>query len=101
MCSPEIVKISNVVTIVKINSNILNMLRETLLNMGNNIIWAGILMAPAQIKPHLSTEEMAVWVREAPTKETYKHRPAIWLTHIGPFHAHQVATYPHRLYGYG
>lgn len=47
---------------------------------------------PAKIKPWLSTEEMAVWVREAPTKEVYKRRLAVWLTHIGPFHAHQVAT---------
>lgn len=47
---------------------------------------------PAQIEPWLSPEEMAVWVREAPTKETYKRRLAIWLTRIGPFHAHQVAT---------
>lgn len=47
---------------------------------------------PAQIKPWLSTEEMSVWLREAPSKEAYKRRLAIWLTHIGPFHAHQVAT---------
>jgi transposase len=47
---------------------------------------------PAQIKPWLSTEEMAAWLREAPSKEAYKRRLAIWLTHIDPFHAHQVAT---------
>jgi transposase len=46
---------------------------------------------PAQIKPWLSTEEMAVWINEAPTKDTYRHRLAIWLTHIGPFHAQRVA----------
>ncbi len=46
---------------------------------------------PAQIKPWLSFEELAVWVREAPSKETYQKRLAVWLTHIGPFPAHQVA----------
>jgi len=47
---------------------------------------------PAQIKPWLSTQEMAIWVNDAPTKETYRHRLAIWLTHIGPFYAQRVAT---------
>ena len=47
---------------------------------------------PAQIKPWLSTEELAVWVQEGLDREAYRRRLAIWLTHIGPFHAHQVAT---------
>ena len=46
---------------------------------------------PAQISPWLSTEEMMVWVREAPTKESYRNRLAIWLTYIGPFHTQRVA----------
>jgi transposase len=46
---------------------------------------------PAQISPWLSTEEMMVWIREAPTKEAYRHRLAVWLTYIGPFHAQRVA----------
>ena len=46
---------------------------------------------PAQIKPWISPEEMMVWVREAPGRDAYQKRLAIWLTHIGPFHAHQVA----------
>ena len=47
---------------------------------------------PARIKPWLSEEELLVWVREAPSREAYQKRLAIWLTFIGPFHAHQVAT---------
>ncbi|MFQ5540220.1 MAG: winged helix-turn-helix domain-containing protein [Candidatus Binatia bacterium] len=46
---------------------------------------------PAQIKQWMSPEELAVWVREAPSKEAYKERLAIWLTYIGPYHARQVA----------
>jgi transposase len=49
------------------------------------------MRGPAQIKPWLSIEEMMVWVREAPTKESYRHRLSVWLTHIGPFHAQRVA----------
>lgn len=49
------------------------------------------MRGPAQIKPWLSTEEMAIWVNDAPTKDAYRHRLAIWLTHIGPFHAQRVA----------
>ena len=47
---------------------------------------------PARIEPWMSTEEMAMWVRGAPDKEALKRRLAIWLTHIRPFHAHEVAT---------
>ena len=50
------------------------------------------MRGPAQIKPWLSTQEMAIWVNDAPTKDAYRHRLAIWLTHIGPFHAQRVAT---------
>jgi len=49
------------------------------------------MRGPAQMKPWLSTEEMAVWVNDAHTKDAYRHRLAIWLTHIGPFHAQRVA----------
>lgn len=45
---------------------------------------------PAQIKSWMSPLELAVWVREAPTRDSYKQRVAIWLTHLG-YHAHQVA----------
>jgi transposase len=46
---------------------------------------------PAQIKPWLTVEELAVWVQEAPGREAYQKRLAIWLTQTGPFHAQQVA----------
>lgn len=46
---------------------------------------------PAQVKPWMSVEGMMVWVREAPTREDYKRRLAIWLTQVGPYHARQVA----------
>ena len=46
---------------------------------------------PARIKPWLSPEELAVWVREAPDLKSYQRRLAIWLTQFGPFHARQVA----------
>lgn len=47
---------------------------------------------PARIKPHLSAEELSFWVRSAPTRESYQKRLAVWLTYIGSFHAHEVAT---------
>ena len=46
---------------------------------------------PAQLEPWMSPEELALWVREAPTRQTYQIRLAIWLTHLGPFHAREVA----------
>ena len=46
---------------------------------------------PAQIKSWLDLEELAMWVREAPTRDSYQKRLAIWLTQVGPFHAHKVA----------
>jgi transposase len=39
----------------------------------------------------LSTEELQVWVREAPDRDAYQKRLSVWLTYIGPYHAHQVA----------
>jgi transposase len=46
---------------------------------------------PATITPWLSDEELALWVQEAVDKPTYQKRLAIWLTHVGPFHAEKVA----------
>ena len=46
---------------------------------------------PAQIKPWVSVEELAVWVQEAPTRDAYRERLAIWLTQLGPYHAQQIA----------
>ena len=48
---------------------------------------------PAVIEPWLSTEELQVWVREAPDKASYQRRLAVWLTHIGELAAHQVAEF--------
>jgi transposase len=49
------------------------------------------MRGPAQIKSWLSEEEFLVWLREAPDREAYQKRLAIWLTKIGPFPAHEVA----------
>lgn len=38
---------------------------------------------PAQIMPWLTEEELAIWVREAPSKDAYQKRLAIWFTHLG------------------
>jgi len=46
---------------------------------------------PAQIKPHLTTEELRDWVYQAPDRNSYQRRLAIWLTYKGKFHARQVA----------
>jgi len=48
---------------------------------------------PASITPWLSTEEMQVWVREAPDKPSYQKRVAIWLAHLGEFAARQIADW--------
>lgn len=46
---------------------------------------------PAPLEPWLSEEEILVWLREAPDREAYKRRLAVWLTHLGPHYAHEVA----------
>lgn len=46
---------------------------------------------PAHISPWMTDEQLADWVREAPTLDAYKKRLAIWLTRRGPFHAHRVS----------
>jgi transposase len=56
--------------------------------------WAGgeiRMKMPAQIHPWLNDEELAQWLREAPSQDAYKKRLAIWLTRRGPFHAHRVS----------
>lgn len=47
---------------------------------------------PAQIKEWMSLEELQDWIREAPDQVAYKKRMAVWLTIIGPFYAHEIAT---------
>jgi transposase len=47
---------------------------------------------PAKLKPWLSVEELMVWVQEATSREDYQRRLAVWLTHIGPYYAQEIAT---------
>ncbi len=46
---------------------------------------------PARIEPWLSTDEVLAWLRDARDRDAYQKRLAIWLTVVGPFHAHEVA----------
>ncbi len=46
---------------------------------------------PARIESWLSTEDLQVWVREAPDKSAYQRRLAIWLTGVCRLPAHRVA----------
>ena len=46
---------------------------------------------PVRIEPWMSLDELLAWLREAPDRDAYQRRLAIWLTVIGPFHAHEVA----------
>ena len=48
---------------------------------------------PATVQPWLSTEELQVWVREAPNKDSYPRRWAVWLTQVGQLPAHQIAEW--------
>ena len=47
---------------------------------------------PASIKPWLSAEDLQTWIREASSCDEYQKRLAIWLTFIGSYPAHHVAT---------
>lgn len=47
---------------------------------------------PASIRPWLSKQGLQAWVRKAHDREEYQKRLAVWLTHMGPFPAHRVAT---------
>lgn len=52
----------------------------------------GIAMRPpAEIKDWLPIGQMFQWLQEAPNEAAHKRRMAIWLTHTGNLHAHQVA----------
>ena len=46
---------------------------------------------PARIRPHLTVDELGMWVEDAPDRDTYRRRLAIWMTECGPYHAQQVA----------
>ena len=47
---------------------------------------------PAKLSPWFTTEELVAWLQEAPDKASYQRRLAIWLTHLGPFPAAEVAA---------
>jgi len=47
---------------------------------------------PAYIHPWFSREEFLLWLREAPDKDAYQKRLAIWMTMYGPTPAHEVAA---------
>lgn len=47
---------------------------------------------PAKLEPWFSAEQLVAWLQEAPDKASYQRRLSIWLTHIGPFPAGEVAT---------
>jgi len=46
---------------------------------------------PAKIKDWLTVQKMYNWLQNAPDKEAYKRRHAIWLTHTDQLHAQKVA----------
>ncbi len=46
---------------------------------------------PSALTPWFTTDQLMAWVKESPDKAAYQRRLAIWLTHAGPFPAHQVA----------
>ena len=46
---------------------------------------------PAQIKEHLSVNDMFQWLQNAPDEGAHKRRMAIWLTCTGNLYAKQVA----------
>jgi hypothetical protein len=48
---------------------------------------------PASIRPWLTPNEMAAWVRDAPTKADYQKRLVIWFAATAPHPAHQVADW--------
>jgi len=47
---------------------------------------------PALIHAWLSEKELEAWVRKAQSREEYQRRVAIWMTAMGPFPAHRVAS---------
>lgn len=46
---------------------------------------------PAKISSRMDCEELERWVRDAPTKESYQRRLAIWWTACGGYHATEIA----------
>jgi transposase len=46
---------------------------------------------PAKIEPWLSPDELAIWVRESPDRESYQKRLVIWMITINRMHAQELA----------
>jgi transposase len=56
------------------------------------LVLEGLSMRPpAKLEPWLSADELVAWLEDAPDKSSYQRRLSIWLTHLGPFQAAQVA----------
>src|SRR5262245_35290054 len=49
------------------------------------------MRGPAKIVPWMDLDEMEGWVRDAPTKESYQRRLAIWWTACGGRYASEIA----------
>jgi transposase len=47
---------------------------------------------PSRLSPWFTPDELVAWLQEAPDKASYQRRLAIWLTHLGPFPAGEVAA---------
>lgn len=47
---------------------------------------------PAKLEPWFTAEQLVAWMHEAPDKASYQRRLAVWLTHLGPFPAADVAS---------
>ena len=50
------------------------------------------MRAPAKVSPWMDCEELDRWARDAPTKELYQRRLAIWWTACGGRHATEIAS---------
>lgn len=52
----------------------------------------GHMRPPAEIEPWMDCEGLERWVHDAPTKEMYQRRLAIWWTACGGRHATEIAA---------
>lgn len=46
---------------------------------------------PSSLTPWFTTDQLRVWVKEAPDKAAYQRRMAIWLTHFARLPARRIA----------
>ena len=45
----------------------------------------------AKIAAWFTVDQLRTWMQEAPDKDSYRRRLAIWLTFLGPYPAGQIA----------